>query len=237
MLELSIFLQSRLFDDKFHTVITSKADEDASLPQNIPDIEIMPVSRERVSVPTPALKPFVQIAWRDTAAQADNDGGLGFLCLPLRPKSTGTVRLASSDPFDEPVVDLNYLSSESDIVLLRSAIRFTRQLKEEILARGYRLVDYIVPSSDADADIDAFIRRACQTTYHYSSTCRMAPEGGVLDDRLRVHGVRGLRVADSSAFPRILSTHLAAPTVALAEKCADMIKEDNRGRREDGGST
>ena len=188
----------------------------------------------------------MKIAWRDTAAaQADNDGGLGFLCLPLRPKSTGTVRLASSDPFDEPVVDLNYLSSESDIVLLRTAIRFTRQLKEEIVARGYRLVDYIVPSSDADADIDAFIRRACQTTYHYSSTCRMAPEdggptrgtGGVLDDRLRVHGVRGLRVADSSAFPRILSTHLAAPTVALAEKCADMIKEDNRALKEDDGST
>ena len=107
------------------------------------------------------------------------------------------------------------------------------------VARGYRMVDYIVPDSDADADIDAFIRRVCQTSYHYSSTCRMAPEddgprtGGVLDDRLRVHGVRGLRVADSSAFPHILSTHLAAATVALAEKCADMIKEDDKGSMSD----
>lgn len=187
-----------------------------------------------------ALNFGAQIAWRDiAAAQADNDGGLGFLCLPLRPRSTGTVRLASSDPFDEPVVDLNYLSSESDTDLFRKAIRFTRRLKDEIVARGYRMVDYIVPDSDADADIDAFIRRTCQTSYHYSSTCRMAPEddgprtGGVLDDRLRVHGVRGLRVADSSAFPHILSTHLAAATVALAEKCADMIKEDNRGSMSD----
>ncbi|KAI0721777.1 GMC oxidoreductase [Fomitopsis betulina] len=192
VLELSIFLQSRLFNDDFRTTTTSKIDEDASLPQNIPDIEVMP------------------IAWRDiAAAQADNDGGIGFLCLPLRPKSTGTVRLASSDPFDEPVVDLNYLSSS------RAGI-----------------------ACDADADLDAFIRRVCQTSYHYSSTCRMAPEGdgprtgGVLDDRLRVHGVRGLRVADSSAFPHILSTHLAAATVALAEKCAGMIKDDNQGLNE-----
>lgn len=185
------------------------------------------------------MNPCAQIAWRDIeAAQADNDGGVGFLCLPLRPKSTGTVRLTSSDPFDDPVVDLNYLSSEYDMDLLRKAIRFTRRLRDEIVARGYRMVDYLVPDSDADADINAFIRRVCQTSYHYSSTCRMAPEddgprtGGVLDDRLRVHGVRSLRVADSSAFPHILSTHLAAATVALAEKCADMIMEDNRGPKE-----
>ena len=143
------------------------------------------------------------------------------------------MRLASSDPLDEPVVDLNYLAHAHDMALFRKAIRFTRRLKDAIAARGYRIADYIVPDSDADADVDAFIRRTCQTSYHYSSTCRMAPEddadgGGVVDDELRVYGVENLRVADTSILPRVLGTHLQAPAVAIGEKCADMILKGKR---------
>ncbi|KZT04394.1 GMC oxidoreductase [Laetiporus sulphureus 93-53] len=216
VLELSIFLQSRLFDADFRTITPTKADEDASLPVNIPDIEVMP------------------IAWSDIAAsKVKGDGGLGFLVIPLRPNSKGTIRLASSDPRDDPVVDLNYLATDYDWTIMRQGIRFTMRLKEQISARGYPIRDYLVPPSESDSDVNEFIRRYAQTSYHYSSTCRMAPEdggvhaGGVVDDRLQVHGVRGLRIADSSVFPHILSTHLAAATVAVAEKCADMIKEEH----------
>lgn len=151
--------------------------------------------------------------------------------IPLRPTSKGTVRLASSDPRDDPVIDLNYLATDYDWTIMRQGIRFTMRLKEQIAIRGYPIRDYLVPPSESDSDVNEFIRRYAQTSYHYSSTCRMAPEdggvhvGGVVDDRLQVHGVRGLRIADSSVFPHILSTHLAAATVAVAEKCADMIKE------------
>jgi choline dehydrogenase-like flavoprotein len=96
--------------------------------------------------------------------------------------------------------------------------------------RGYPIVDWPdnCPDSDDDATLDKFIRRRNRTTYHYSSTCRMAPEddvdgGGAVDNQLRVHGVENLRVADASIFPNVPGTHLQAPTVAVAEKCADMI--------------
>ncbi|EED84444.1 hypothetical GMC oxidoreductase [Postia placenta Mad-698-R] len=216
-LELSIFVQTRLFDSKSRTVTQTPADEDAALPMNMPDIEVMP------------------IAWSDaaTSKSSTRDGGLGFLVIILRPTSTGTVRLASSDPLADPLVDPNYYATEHDRAVLRQGIRFTLRLHQQLVAQGYPAHPYLVPASESDEDIDAFVRAYSQTTYHYSSTCRMAPEvpgssmGGVVDDRLRVHGVRGLRVADSSVFPHILSTHLAAATVAVAEKCSDMVKEDN----------
>ena len=98
-------------------------------------------------------------------------------------------------------------------------------------ASGYLLEDAVVPKSDSDADIDAHIRRYARTTYHYSSSCRMAPESdekpGVVDDMLRVHGIKNLRVADCSIFPQIPSCHLQAPAVMLGEKCAELILGDS----------
>ena len=137
------------------------------------------------------------------------------------------MRLASTDPRANPLVDLNCLATEGDRKTMRTAVRFSLQLKKELAARGYDITDAIVPGP-TDADVDEFIQQECMSALHYSSTCRMAPEseGGVVDDRLRVHGVRNLRVADSSIFPNILSAHLAAPTVVVAEKCAEMVKED-----------
>lgn len=115
--------------------------------------------------------------------------------------------------------------------MMRQAIRFCLRLKDQLVAQKYRISDAHVPDSESDMDIDRFARSECQSTNHYTSTCRMAPEDdakcpGVLDDRLRVHGIRKLRVADSSTFPNILGTHLAAATVAIAEKCANMILQD-----------
>ncbi|KAH0826982.1 GMC oxidoreductase [Lanmaoa asiatica] len=212
--ELSIFIQSRLLDENFRVAMRKKEDKDASLPSNIPDIEVMAICNGE-------LKKVI-------------DGGFGFLAVTLRPTSTGTVRLASTDPCADPVVDPNYFATENDWQVMRSAVRFSLRIKHELAAQGYAISDADVPAGPADKDIDAFIVRHSQSTSHYSSTCRMAPEseGGVVDDRLRVYGVRNLRIADSSVFPSILGAHLVAPTVAVAEKCADMIQEDDGGRED-----
>ncbi|KAH0825811.1 GMC oxidoreductase [Lanmaoa asiatica] len=209
VVELSIFIQSRLLDEKFRVAMRMEEDKDASLSSNLPDIEVMPV-------PNGDLRNVI-------------DGGLAFFSVTLRPTSTGTVRLASTDPRANPLVDPNYFSTKNDWQVMRSALRFTLRMKHELAAQGYTISDAKIPGP-TDADIDAFIQSECQSTYHYSSTCRMAPErdGGVVDDRLRVHGVQNLRVADSSVFPSILSAHLAAPTVAVAEKCAEMIRKDDK---------
>jgi choline dehydrogenase-like flavoprotein len=98
--------------------------------------------------------------------------------------------------------------------------------------RGYALDNMEVPQGEDDMALDKFIRRRNRTAYHYSSTCRMAAKedadggGGVVDPQLKVFGVEGLRVADSSVFPWVLGAHLQAPAVCVAERCAEMVMEE-----------
>lgn len=111
---------------------------------------------------------------------------------------------------------------------MRQGLKFVMRLKDQILRQGYPILPAHLPASEDDDDLDAFIRIECQSTNHYTSTCRISANAdlGVVDHRLKVHGVSRLRVADSSVFPYIISTHLAATTVAIAERCADIVLED-----------
>lgn len=152
-----------------------------------------------------------------------------MLIAPLRPHSHGTIRLRTSDPLDQPLVDLGFLSDPRDRPTMRAAVRLGMRLADEMRATGYALTDLRTPRSTADADVDAFVAKQNVTCLHYSSTCRMAPlddpDGpGVVDDELRVHGVANLRVCDASIFPQVPAAHLQAPVVVVAEKCAAMIK-------------
>ncbi|KAJ2970623.1 hypothetical protein NUW54_g12689 [Trametes sanguinea] len=94
---------------------------------------------------------------------------------------------------------------------------------------GAPIQDLIVPDGTSDEELDRFIRKNVRDSFHYTSTCRMGAQShgerpSVVDTKLRVHGVYGLRVCDTSIFPEILGTHTMAPVVAVAEKCADMMK-------------
>jgi choline dehydrogenase len=104
-----------------------------------------------------------------------------------------------------------------------------RARESDAAAELYRSRPVEVPASDTDEDIDAFVRRAVTSTFHYASSCRMGVANvAVVDSRLRVHGIRGLlRIADASVFPRIPAAHLQAPVVMVAERCAEFIAEDN----------
>ncbi|KAI0671884.1 GMC oxidoreductase [Trametes maxima] len=152
----------------------------------------------------------------------------------LRPTSKGTIRLKSSDPNEPPIIDPQYLSTEHDVgVLVRAARLLARIVSTQ------PLVSMLDPAADADAELDHAlhtlddaavaeqVRHKAETLYHPACTARMAPlaDGGVVDPFLRVHGIPNLRVADASVFPTIVSGHTAAPTLAIAEKAADLIKE------------
>lgn len=158
-------------------------------------------------------------------------GTYSFLNVLLAPRSRGTVRLSSPDPRAPLIIDPAYLSDSADLVPLRAALRLTLRLRDAMRKNGYVLRDATVPSGESDAELDEWIRRNNRSTYHYTSTCRMGRlegagewEGGaVVDEKLRVYGVKGLRVADSSVFPWVLRTHTQAPSVAVGEKCADMM--------------
>jgi choline dehydrogenase-like flavoprotein len=171
-----------------------------------------------------------QIPYDATGKPFDKSEGVySFLNVLLRPVSSGTVRLASSDPNDPVLCDLGTLSASSDLAIIRASLRLTLRLAAHMRSTGYPLKDYRVPASTSDADLGAYIKEWGVTTYHYSSSCRMAPEDGpipgVVDDELRVHAIKELRVADSSIFPQIPSAHLQAPSVMVAEKCAELIKQ------------
>ncbi|KAH9829469.1 GMC oxidoreductase-domain-containing protein [Rhodofomes roseus] len=143
-------------------------------------------------------------------------------------KSFGNVRLGSTDPRVEPLCDMQYLTAPEDRAALRAALRVTNAIARQLREEGYEIDPVRVPDVSSDAAIDEYIDKYVDTMYHYTSTCRMAPEDdvrpGVVDDELRVHGVRKLRVADASVIPNVPAAHPQALVYALAEKCADMMR-------------
>ncbi|TFY64134.1 hypothetical protein EVJ58_g2835 [Rhodofomes roseus] len=160
---------------------------------------------------------------------------VGVHTVLLRPTSTGTVRLQSAKPSDAPIVDPKYFATQHDITVLVRAARLVAHIINTAPFSSATLDP--AGSSDtsgllnhnlaqqSDAEIEALIRDRVETLYHPACTARMAPrkDGGVVDPLLRVHGVQGLRVCDASVFPTITSGHTASPTIALAERAADII--------------
>ncbi|RXW23274.1 hypothetical protein EST38_g2576 [Candolleomyces aberdarensis] len=153
----------------------------------------------------------------------------------LRPKSKGTLRLKSTDPWDSPSMDPNYLSEREDVQKLVRGLRLIFKIaRQEPLASHLvhtdtnSLLDHLLHLK-SDEELEDVVRERVETLYHPTSTCRMAPlsKGGVVDSHLRVYGVKGLRVCDASVYSEIVSGHTAAAALATAEHLADIIKKEN----------
>ena len=154
--------------------------------------------------------------------------GHGYSChvCLLRPKSRGSLRLASADPNAAPLIDPNFLADPDDLQRLVRGFKAMRHILEQpaLATHGAR---ELASSAGArnDAEIEAFIRGHADTIYHPVGSCRMGPGTmDVVDAELRVRGVQGLRVVDASIMPAVISGNTNAPTVMIAEKAADMIK-------------
>lgn len=147
------------------------------------------------------------------------------------PKSIGTVRLSPTGAHDitvDPLVDPNYLSAPEDWLIYRRGILFGLEIAKEMGQRGYPISEIYPLQSTSSKHLDDFIRRRGITGQHPLSSCRMKPleEGGVVDQELKVYGVRGSRIADGSVFPTIVASRPQATIVMIAEKCADFIMEN-----------
>jgi choline dehydrogenase len=159
-------------------------------------------------------------------AGPQNRHGISFTSYINRPLSHGTVTLASSDPLDRPVIDFNYLSEPEDMRCALAGLQWNLRI---LYAKPFDDIrgEELSPGVDvrSDADIGSFVRRTASTTWHPVGTCKMGnDEMAVVDSRLRVRGMDGLRVVDASIMPAIVSGNTQAPTIMIAEKAADLIR-------------
>ena len=156
--------------------------------------------------------------------------GFTFSVCQLRPTSRGYVRIASPDPLAAPSMQPFYLSTDLDRRCAIAGLRFARSLAATRAVAPY-VESELRPGPEAQRDDEllAFSRAYGATIFHPSGTCRMGRDAmAVVDDRLRVHGVTGLRVVDCSIMPTLVSGNTNAPVVMIAEKASDMIVEDGR---------
>lgn len=145
----------------------------------------------------------------------------------LRPKSRGRVDIRSADPDVAPLIDPNYLSDPEDLQVAADAIRLTRRIVQSSALQGFAPEEYL-PGVDLQSDdqLRDAARRIGTTIFHPVGTCRMGADAlAVVDARLKVHGIDGLRVADASIMPQIVSGNTCSPTVMIAEKASQMILE------------
>lgn len=175
--------------------------------------------------------PDIQFHFLPAAMRYDGDKpfkGHGFMVLtgPNKPKSRGHVRALSADPYQHPQIRFNYLESEEDREGFRRCVRLTREIIAQPAMDRYRGEELAPgPQVQTDEEIDAFVRANMESTMHPCGSCRMGEdEMAVVDSMLRVRGLQGLRVIDSSVFPSEPNGNLNAPTIMLAERAADLVR-------------
>ena len=151
----------------------------------------------------------------------------------VRPTSRGHVRITDTKPDVHPEIKPNYLSTEEDRLVAADSIRLTRRIVSQPALQRFKPEEFRPGPTAPDADVEALVRAAgdiSTTIFHPVGTCRMGgDENAVVDPRLRVNGIEGLRVIDASVMPTITSGNTNSPTLMIAEKGADMIMEDWKG--------
>ncbi|MEP2027120.1 MAG: GMC family oxidoreductase N-terminal domain-containing protein [Paracoccaceae bacterium] len=148
---------------------------------------------------------------------------------PCKPTSVGHLQIRSADPTEPPEIHANYLSTQYDRDMMLAGVRLMRTIADTSAFRS--VIDAELapgPKLISDEDLDPFIRQKSWTVFHQCSTCRMGsdPTTSVVDARLKVHGIKGLRVADASVFPTIPTGNTNAPAIMVGEKASDLIRED-----------
>jgi choline dehydrogenase len=154
--------------------------------------------------------------------------GFTFSPVHLRPDGRGTVRLASPDPLAPPLISFDFLRTDYDMSAIVTGIKLCRQIAEQPALKSY-VVEELAPgpSITDNADLARFVRQTGVSNHHPSSSCAMGTgPNSVVDPRLRVHGISGLRVADASIMPRVVAGNTNAPSIMIGEKAAAMILED-----------
>jgi choline dehydrogenase-like flavoprotein len=145
----------------------------------------------------------------------------------IRPKSRGRVWLNSADPAAPPAIDPAFLEDDRDTEKLVQGTKIAQQILRSAAFADVQGKPFYAADTDDDAVLREDIRNRADTQYHPVGTCKMGKDQmAVVDPRLRVYGIKGLRVADASIMPNLVSGNTNAPSIMIGEKCADMVKAD-----------
>ena len=166
--------------------------------------------------------------------EIDPEPGLGVSVFILRPRSTGKVSLHSANPADPPKLTPNFLSEEDDVRAMISGIREIRKIMATEPISSRVLSEHLPgPKVASDQQLMQYMAENGNTAFHQTSTCKMGHDAmSVVDDRLRVRGLSRLRVIDASIMPHVTSGNTNAPTLMIAAKGADLVKQDAIARRD-----
>jgi choline dehydrogenase len=179
--------------------------------------------------------PDVKISISPFSAERPQDGlhrfsGFTSIAYQLRPESRGEIKLKSPDPFDAPAVHPNYLATETDQLTIVAGLKLIRRILASPHMQQFVESEFQPGSAvDTDEQLLDYARRRGGTVYHPTSTCKMGSDPlSVVDAELRVHGLVGLRVADASIMPTVVSGNTNAATIMIGEKAADMLRQQAR---------
>ena len=163
----------------------------------------------------------------------DRKPGMTSGVWQMRPESRGHVEAASADPREQPVINPNYMAEDRDRRTVIAGLRTVRDWFNTPPLKQYLVAEtFPGPEVESDDELLAYAREMGSTVFHATCSCKMGNDPlAVVDDRLKVHGMEGLRVIDASVMPAVTSTNTNAPTIMIAEKGADMIKEDAKSRQ------
>ncbi len=167
---------------------------------------------------------------RDMLSKVEDTYGFTVTTVVAKPKSRGYVRLRSADPDDMPLVSPHLLQHPDDMATMIAGQKFfLRAFQQGPLAERVKRIAIPDPADTSDAAMTAHCKRFVKTNYHPVGTCRMGPTGdplAVLDARLRVRGVQGLRICDLSAMPNINAGNTNAPAMMMGSRCAEFLLQD-----------
>ena len=203
------------------TIEQFERDGSGPLSSNIPEAGAFFRTRPGLDAPDIEFH-YAPSMFFDEGLTAPADHGYCFGPVVIKPTSRGKVMLRSPVPDAKPRVLCNYLTTDEDRASMIAGLRMALEIAEQAPLKAVERAPFSVPDGDSDDDLMAFIQRATQSVYHPTSTCAM---GSVVDSELRVYGVQGLRVVDASVMPRVTRGNTNAPTIMIAEKAADLIRE------------
>lgn len=171
---------------------------------------------------------FIMIMYDDHGRNIIPEHGFMPYFNIARPKSRGSIRINSTDPTRHPVIQPNYFDDPDDLRVMRDGIKISRDIVAQKAFDPYRGEEY-APGGNVrtDQEIDDYLRAKIESIYHPVGTCKMGSDPmAVVDDRLRVHGIAGLRVVDASVMPTLVTGNTNAPTIMIAERASDFIIND-----------